>query len=62
MANDVNLKTFPRSFQEALAMLYMKNQDLSGATPEQLVDMYLDAYEKICIRNKKRNEERMYEN
>lgn len=62
MSNDVTLKTFPRSFQEALAMLYVENQNLSGLTPEQLVDMYLDAYEKICIRNKKRNEERMFEN
>ena len=62
MSNDINLRTFPRSFQEALAMLYMENQDLSGLTPEQLVDMYQDAYEKICIRNKKRNEERTFGN
>ncbi len=62
MANDVTLRTFPRSFQEALAILYLENQDLSGFTPEQLVDMYHDAYEKICIRNKKWNEERMFDN
>ncbi len=60
MSNDVNLRTFPRSFQEALAVLYVENQDLSGMTPEQVLDMYLDAYEKICARNKQRQHERMF--
>ena len=58
MSSNVTLKTFPRSFQEALAMLYVENQDLSGSTPEQLLDMYWDAHEKICAQNKKRTEER----
>lgn len=62
MSNDVTLRTFPRSSIEALAMLYVENQDLSDSTPEQILDMYQDAYERICIRNKKRNEERMFEN
>lgn len=61
MPNDVNLKTFPRSFHEALAMLYVENQDLSGMTPEQMLDTYLDAYEKICTHNKKRQQERMFD-
>lgn len=62
MPNDVNLKTFPRGFQEALAILYMENQDLSGMEPEQILDMYLDTYEKICAHNKKRQYERMSDN
>ncbi len=61
MPNDVNLKTFPRGFQEALAILYMENQDLSGMTPEQILDMYLDAYGKICAHNKKMQQERMFD-
>lgn len=60
MSNDVTLKTFPRSPQEALAMLYVKNQDLSGLTPEQILDMYQDAFEKICAHNKKKQQERTF--
>ena len=47
MADNANLSTFPDSEYEALAMLYVQNQDLSGLTPEQLLDMYQDAYDKI---------------
>lgn len=32
---------------EALTMLYLQNQDLSQLTPEQVLDKYHDAYEKI---------------
>ena len=40
-------KTFPETETEALAMLYVQNQDLSGVTPEGLLDMYQNAYQKI---------------
>lgn len=47
MANDVKLNSFPSDRREALAMLFLKNQDLSGKSPEELAEMYDDAYEKI---------------
>lgn len=31
----------------SLTMLYLKNQDLSALTPEELVDKYKDTYEHI---------------
>lgn len=46
MADDT-FRTFPETETEALAMLYVQNQDLSGVTPEGLLDMYQDAYQKI---------------
>lgn len=39
--------TFPDGKIEALAMLYLENQDLAGLTPEEILDKYDDAYEKI---------------
>lgn len=42
-----NKSAFPSSKLEALAMLYMQNQDLSGLTPEEVYDRYQDAYEKM---------------
>lgn len=55
MANDTN-RTFPETETEALAMLYVQNQDLTGITPEGLLDMYQDAYQKIkAYRREKRN-------
>lgn len=52
---DNTLSTFPDSATEALAMLYVQNQDLSGVTPESLLDMYQEAYERIkAYRKEKR--------
>lgn len=50
------LRTFPDGKIEALTMLYLQNQDLSGLTPEEILDKYDDTYEKIKAHNKeKRN-------
>ena len=37
---------FPNSEIEALALLYVQNQDLSGLTPEEIYDKYRDAYKR----------------
>jgi hypothetical protein len=53
---DNTFHTFPETVTEALAMLYVQNQDLSGVTPEGLLDMYQDAYKRIkAYRQEKRN-------
>lgn len=38
---------FPTGKREALALLYVQSQDLSGKTPEDLAEMYTSAYKKI---------------
>lgn len=45
--SDVRLSTFPATKLEALTMLYLENQDLSSLTPEKLLDLYDETYEKI---------------
>lgn len=47
MAENTHLETFPTNKFEALAMLYMQHQNLSGLTPEQVLDKYQDAYARI---------------
>lgn len=47
MSNEVRLHKFPTDECEALALLYIQNQDLSNLSPEQIYDEYRDAYEKI---------------
>ena len=37
---NVILGTFPETEIEALAMLYVQNQDLKDVTPEKLLEMY----------------------
>lgn len=44
MNDKVDLDTFPGNATEALAMLYVQNQDLHGVSPEQLQTMYYEAY------------------
>ncbi len=40
-------KFFPSTKAEALAMLYLQNQNLSGKSPEEIAELYQDAYQKI---------------
>ena len=47
MSDNVILRSFPESETEALALLYLQNQDLSGLTPEQIYSKYKDAYNRI---------------
>lgn len=37
-----------KTLTHELTMLYLKNRNLSGLTPEELLDEYNSAYEKIC--------------
>ena len=53
---DIVLKTFPGNETEALAMLWIQNQDLSNATPEELLDKYQDAYDKIRDHKKRKRD------
>ena len=50
--NDIDLSTFPSNKFEALTMLYLRNQDLTGFTPEELRDKYYEVYSKIRNHNK----------
>lgn len=54
--DEVKLYSFPSDEREALAMLYVQNQDLTDVTPEQLLDMYQDAYNKIKAHRKAKHE------
>ena len=47
MPTSDSLYTFPSNQQEALAMLYLQNQDLSGLTPAQLADKYKQRFSEI---------------
>lgn len=47
MADNTNFSTFPSNAYEAMAMLYMQNQNLVGLSPEAIYDRYHDAYKKI---------------
>lgn len=47
MADNTQFETFPANKFEALAMLYMQHQNLSGLSPEQVLDKYQDAYSRI---------------
>lgn len=51
-----DLYTFPADACEALAMLYVQRQDLTGQTPESLYGMYMDALERISEAHARRIE------
>ena len=47
MSDSVILKAFPENKSEALTMLYLQSQDLSGLTPSELLLKYEEVYEEI---------------
>ncbi len=47
MADTTPSVFFPSNKFEALTLLYLQQQDLSGLTPEQVLDKYQDAYSKM---------------
>lgn len=40
---------FPQNRDEALTMLYLQSQDLSGKTPEEIAAMYVEVKKRIHI-------------
>lgn len=48
---------FPFSAVQALAFLYVKNQDLTGKTPREICDLYLDAAQQVKARIKEHRED-----
>lgn len=46
---DNSVYAFPSSREEALAMLWLEHQDLSGKTPTELHDMYWAAVKEIRV-------------
>jgi hypothetical protein len=44
LSDSVNLSTFPKNKDEALALLYTQNQDLKGKTVKEIAQIYYNAY------------------
>lgn len=44
MSDSVSLSTFPKNEDEALAMLYVKNQELKGKSIKEIAEIYYNAY------------------
>lgn len=47
LSDKVQLSTFPSNKIDALTMLYLEKQELSGISPEEFVDRYIEIREKI---------------
>ena len=47
MPNETRLDTFPSNRSEALTMLYLQNQDLTGKSPSEIVELYLSTNVEI---------------
>ena len=50
--------TYPSNYVDALTLLYLQNQNLSGVSPEELVALYYEVYDKIKAANKEHRAER----
>ena len=49
MNNNINVNHFPENELQALAYLYLKNQDLSGKSPTEIYDIFINAYIDIYV-------------
>ncbi len=53
---NISLATFPSNKFEALAMLYMQQQNLAGMSPEQALDRYQEVYAKMRDHERKKGQ------
>lgn len=51
MSRDLNIPLFPVTKLEALAMLYLQNQDLYNISPGELLVKYNDVYKELCAQD-----------
>ena len=58
MSDTINISSFPGDKYEALAMLHVQSQDVSGFSPEQLLDAYQESYDRIRSHAKAKHAER----
>ena len=49
----VNQAGFPQNEIEALALIYLQNQNLSGLAPEEIYDKFLDALNRITAQKER---------
>ncbi|MBO4515334.1 MAG: hypothetical protein J5721_06625 [Lachnospiraceae bacterium] len=61
MMDGMNQAGFPSNEVEALALLYLQNQSLSGLAPEEIYDKFADAIKRIAAQ-KERSANEMEEN
>lgn len=54
---DGTIKAFPADKYDALAMLYVSSRDITNATPEEIADLYANAYRRIQERFKQAQKE-----
>jgi len=47
MDDKIELAAFPKNRLEALALLYVQNQDLKGKSPSEIQTMYFEAYYEL---------------
>lgn len=47
MSNEVKLSTFPSNRTEALALLYLRSQNLSGKSPSEIQTMYFEVCSEL---------------
>ncbi|MBQ6094982.1 MAG: hypothetical protein IJL09_06230 [Lachnospiraceae bacterium] len=48
-----NQGAFPSNEIEALTLLYLQNQSLSGLAPEEIYDKYLDAIKRMTAQKER---------
>lgn len=57
--NSLTLREFPSNEIEALAFLYLKNQDLSNKSPVEIYNIYKKAYDEILKEKKAKRTEKL---
>lgn len=61
MDKKISIFSFPNNRNEALAMLYLQNQDLSDKSPSDINTMYFEALYEIRKDYKEKCEQRFFD-
>ncbi len=55
--DEIRLHSFPSDYTQVLALIYLKNCDLTGKSPKEIFHTYRDALDEILAEQQKIDEE-----
>jgi hypothetical protein len=59
MSNNIHFSSFPVNELQALAILYVQNQDLTGKSPTDIYNLYRTTYDEMCNEKEKQRQAKL---
>lgn len=59
MSDNIHFSSLPVNELQALAILYVQNQDLTGKSPTDIYNLYRTTYDEMCNEKEKQRQAKL---